>query len=129
VELPLHTVFEAPTIAGLAERIRSCGSGNARITSPAPQILPVPRDKDLPLSFAQQRLWFLDQLAPNNPFYNMPAAIRLSSLLDVEALRWSLAEIVRRHEALRTTFLTVDGEPVQVMAPSLTLDLPLVDLQ
>jgi amino acid adenylation domain len=82
-----------------------------------------------PLSFAQQRLWFLDQLVPSNPFYNVDATIRLNLELDVVALERSLNEIVRRHEALRTTFALVDGEPVQVIAPELAVPLPLVDLR
>lgn len=75
------------------------------------------RDSDhFPLSFAQQRLWFLDQLEPGNPLYNNPSAIRLSGRLDLKALELSLNEIIRRHEILRTTFTAVDGQPVQVIA-------------
>jgi amino acid adenylation domain-containing protein len=81
------------------------------------------------LSFAQQRLWVLSLLAPDNPFYNIPTAIRLKGPLNVAALKQSLNEVVRRHEALRTTFATVDGQPMQVIAPTLTIDLSLVDLQ
>ena len=81
-----------------------------------------------PLSFAQQRLWFLDQLEPNRPVYNIPRAFRLQGRLDISALERSLNEIVRRHEALRTTFSMVDGEAVQVIAPSLVISVPMVDL-
>src|SRR6266576_2564818 len=81
-----------------------------------------------PVSFAQQRLWFLDQLLPGNPFYNIPAALRLKTRLNVAALRRSLNEIVRRHEALRTCFSVVDGQPVQVIAPVLELELAVADL-
>lgn len=81
-----------------------------------------------PLSYAQQRLWFLDQLEPGSPAYNISTAVRLSGLLDIDTLKRSLNEIVRRHESLRTTFTTIDGRPVQVIAPSLTLPLPLIDL-
>ncbi|PYS94472.1 MAG: hypothetical protein DMF50_12430, partial [Acidobacteria bacterium] len=126
VELPLRALFESPTIAGLARAIDSLRSlGTAR---PAPALARAPRDRDLPLSFAQQRLWFLDQLEPGCAFYNIPAALRLRGALDAEALRRSLNEIVRRHEALRTTFRAAEGEPVQVIAPALELPLPVTDL-
>jgi amino acid adenylation domain-containing protein len=82
-----------------------------------------------PLSFAQQRLWFLNQLAPQNPFYNVPAAVRLTGCLHIDALEQALDEIVRRHETLRTAFRAIDGQPRQIIAPHLTLDLPLIDLQ
>ncbi|MBE9159372.1 amino acid adenylation domain-containing protein [Nodosilinea sp. LEGE 06152] len=82
-----------------------------------------------PLSFAQQRLWFLYQLAPHNPFYNVPAAIHLAGTLDRSALERSLQEIVRRHAALRTRFTTVDGQPVQVVEPNANVELAVVNLQ
>jgi amino acid adenylation domain-containing protein len=88
-------------------------------------------DDDLnsfPLSYAQQRLWFLDQLEPGCPAYNISTAVRLSGPLDIDTLKRSLNEIVRRHESLRTTFTTIEGRPVQVIAPSLMLPLPLIDL-
>jgi amino acid adenylation domain-containing protein len=81
-----------------------------------------------PLSFAQQRLWFLDQISPGNPFYNVHDAIYFDHPLDVEALKRSIAEIARRHESLRTTFVSLDGQPVQVVAPMSDLPLPLSDL-
>ena len=82
-----------------------------------------------PLSHAQQRLWFLDQLAPGSPFYNMPVALHLTITLDILALAKSINEIIRRHEALRTTFAVQNGQPVQSIAPLLHLTIPLVDLQ
>ena len=82
-----------------------------------------------PLSFAQQRLWFLYQLTPDNPFYNVPAAIRLTGTLDQRALERSFQEIVRRHAALRTTFTTRDGQPVQVVEPDVKVELSIVNLQ
>ena len=82
----------------------------------------------VPLSFAQQRLWFFSQLEPESTFYNIPAIFSLSGSLNVEALRDSLDEILRRHEALRTSFQTIDGEPRQVVADEATLPLPLFDL-
>src|SRR5215475_3192166 len=81
-----------------------------------------------PLSLAQQRLWLLDQLAPGNPVYNEAGAFRLTGPLHVIALERTLDEIVRRHEALHTTFITVEGHPRQVIAPALPRPLPMVDL-
>ncbi len=92
-------------------------------------IRPAPRDGDLPLSFAQQRLWFLDQLEGHSAAYNIPGALRLEGQLDIDTLAQSLAQIVRRHEALRTRFPTVEGVAVQVIAPALDISLPVVDLQ
>ena len=94
----------------------------------APPIVPVPRTEYLVLSFAQQRLWFLDQLEPGNLFYNMPMAVRIEGDLDISALEYSLNEIVRRHEVLRTTYVAVDGEPQQVITPDLAINMPLIDL-
>ncbi len=125
VEVPLRRLFEAPTVAGLAESVE-VGSRSGLI---APPIVPIARDGGLPLSFAQQRLWFIDQLEPGGSVYNFPAAIRLKGPLNVSALKQSLDAIVKRHEALRTTFATVDGRPVQVIAPLLRLALPIVDLR
>ena len=125
VEMPLRRLFEAPTVAGLAETV-DVGRGAGLLASP---IVPVPRDGELPLSFAQQRLWFINQLEPGSSVYNFPAAVRLKGPLNVKALKQSLDELVKRHEALRTTFAIVDGRPVQVIAPLLTLTLPIVDLR
>ncbi|HEV7859202.1 MAG TPA: amino acid adenylation domain-containing protein [Pyrinomonadaceae bacterium] len=82
-----------------------------------------------PTSFAQERLWFLDQLVPNNAFYNIDTSLRLNFAVDPATLEHSLNEIVRRHETLRTTFKAVDGQPVQVVAPTLHVPLPVVDLR
>jgi amino acid adenylation domain-containing protein len=125
VEMPLRRLFELPTVADLAESV-DAGRGAGLLASP---IAPVPRDGELPLSFAQQRLWFIDQLEPGGSVYNFPAAVRLKGPLNMAALKQSLDEIVKRHEALRTTFAIVDGRPVQVIAPHLTLALPIVDLR
>lgn len=92
-------------------------------------IAPASRSGPLPLSFAQQRLWFLDQLDPGNTIYLMPTALRVTGPLDVQILERSFNELVRRHESLRTTFSVVDGEPVQVIAPEIDLSLPIVDLR
>jgi amino acid adenylation domain-containing protein len=82
-----------------------------------------------PTSFAQQRLWFLDQLASGNPFYNVSTALRLTGALNFTALKQTFNEIVRRHETLRTTFMVVEQKPVQAIAPSSTIPLPLIDLR
>ncbi|WP_437759618.1 non-ribosomal peptide synthase/polyketide synthase [Sorangium sp. So ce1389] len=117
VELPVRAVFEAPTLAALAARVDAlagaAGPGRAR-----PPLEPAPRQGALALSFAQERLWFLEQLAPGTATFNIPGAARLTGALDVAALRASLTEIVRRHEALRTTFALEEGRPVQRIHPA-----------
>jgi amino acid adenylation domain-containing protein len=98
----------------------------------APGQQPIPRrnpDLPIPLSFSQQRLWFIEQLEPGNPAYNMVAAIRITGQADIAALKASLNEIVRRHESLRTIFVAEDGRPVQRILPSLDLPLPTIDLR
>jgi hypothetical protein len=93
-----------------------------------PPIVPVARDEKLPLSFSQERLWFLEQLEPGGAVYNLHAALRLKGILDLPALERSFNEIIRRHESLRTTFELRDSEPVQLIVPDLTIALPLVDV-
>ncbi len=126
LELPLRSLFEAPTVAGLAESVEAAMRAAQGLQ--APPIVAVSRDGRLPLSFAQQRLWFMDQLEPGNPAYNIPSAIRLSGELDITALEQSLNEIVRRHESLRTTFVTADGQPAQIITQYSPRTLPLLDL-
>ncbi len=125
VEMPLRRLFETPTVASLAESIDRDGGAGLQV----PPIVPIIRDGDLPLSFAQQRIWFIDQLEPGNSAYNFPAAVHLKGPLNLVALKQSLNEIIKRHEVLRTTFRIVEGRPVQVVAPRLMLDLPIVDLE
>src|SRR6185369_2443504 len=100
--------------------------------APAPPLVPVPRDAPLPLSFAQQRLWFIDQLEPGSALYNMPVALRVEGPLDAQVLALCLTEIERRHESLRTVFAVSeglrDGAPVQVILPASPFILPVVDL-
>ncbi len=127
VELPLRTLFDAPSIAQLAEVVdaaRTLGSSDQ-----LPHVLPAPRTGPIPLSFAQQRLWVLAQLDPDSPSYNIPIALRVLGPLDMAALQQSFDEVVRRHEVLRTIFKVNDGEPVQVIASPLSIPLPVVDLQ
>ncbi|NOJ91095.1 amino acid adenylation domain-containing protein, partial [Myxococcus xanthus] len=114
VELPLRDVFESPTVEKLALRLGHAQVG--RLMPQGPPLRRAPRQGALPLSFAQQRLWFLDQLEPGSAFYNVPVAVRLTGALNVAALRRSFDELVRRHESLRTTFRAQDGMPVQVVS-------------
>jgi amino acid adenylation domain-containing protein len=123
LELPLRLLFESPTIAGLADGLALLNA------AAAPPILPVPRRGDLPLSFAQERLWFLDQLDPGSVQYNVPAALRLLGRLDGGALARSFTEIVRRHEVLRTRFAVAGGQPVQAIEPAWAVPLVTVDLE
>ena len=126
VEIPLRSLFEEPTIANLAKKIEL-----AMYTKQELQSLPivrVSRSKDCPLSFAQQRLWFIDQLEPGNPSYNIPRAIQFTGLLNMEAILQSFNEIVRRHEVLRTRFPAVEGLPASVIVPEQPLIPLVVDL-
>ncbi len=125
-EVPLRQLFERPTLGGLAEAVEEALLRGAGLS--APPIVAVSREGSLPVSFAQQRLWFIDQLDPHSSLYNSPAALRLSGRLDVDALQETLSEIVRRHEALRTTFVAVNGQPAQLVHPHGPVPLPLVDL-
>jgi amino acid adenylation domain-containing protein len=127
VELPLRTLFERRTVAGLAAEIDAALRAGAGLA--APPIVPVPRGEELPLSFAQERLWFLDRLQPETSTYNLPVAVRLHGPLDVAAFAASLREVVRRHESLRTTFVVQGDRPVQRILPDLHLAVPLFDLE
>ncbi|MCP4656631.1 MAG: non-ribosomal peptide synthetase, partial [bacterium] len=127
VEIPLRELFEAPTVEGLAARLDVALRAGRGVEFPP--IDRVSRAKELPLSFAQQRLWFLDQFEPASPAYNMPNALRLSGAVNAARLEWIFNALVRRHELLRTTFPAVAGRPRQVIAPRLELPLPLADLQ
>ncbi|HWN42411.1 MAG TPA: amino acid adenylation domain-containing protein [Thermoanaerobaculia bacterium] len=126
VQLSFTDLFEAPTVEGLSAKVEQARAAD-RLSQVLP-LVPMPRGADLPLSFAQQRLWFLDRLEPGNPAYNLAGGLRLSGPLDAAALARALSEVVRRHEALRTTFTGVDGTPVQVIAPPAPLPLPVLDL-
>ncbi|MDM9580254.1 non-ribosomal peptide synthetase [Nostoc sp. GT001] len=125
IELPLHCLFESATIAELAKLIETDRQQIQTIT--LPPIQPVERDANLPLASVQEPLWFLDQLVPNNPFYNVPEAFHLSGLVNVGALEQSFQKIINRHEILRTTFKAVDGQPIQVIHPSPIFKLPVID--
>ncbi|MGZ4106644.1 MAG: amino acid adenylation domain-containing protein, partial [Tumebacillaceae bacterium] len=126
IALPVSELFDDPTISGLGERVqRAMNEGHSLQEHP---IQTASREQELPLSFAQQRLWFLDQLDPGAATYNVPIALRLRGPLDFEALERSLGEIVRRHESLRTTFAEKDGQAVQVIAEPTPFVLPMLDL-
>ncbi len=118
---PLAAFLADPTLEGLARAIREADG------PPGPPPTPVPRTGPLPLSFAQQRLWFLHRLEPGGAAYNVPLAVRLRGALDVPALAAALGEVARRHEILRTRFVEIDGEPVQVVAEEPEAALPVVD--
>jgi len=126
LNIPLRVIFDAPTIAEFAYRVDQLRREGSNLQ--LPPIQPIPRTGKLPLSFGQQRLWFLDQLEPDSPVYNIPDAIQVSGRLNKEALESSLNEIVRRHEVLRTTFATVEGKPIQLIAPDLKVSIPIIDL-
>jgi amino acid adenylation domain-containing protein len=122
VELPLAAVFEAPVLSALAARIDALAAKeDESVDAPAAahperaplHLPPLPEGADAPLSFAQERLWFIDRLEPGNPVYNIPQPMRLRGALDVGAFLDALRELVRRHAALRTRFALVDGRPVQ----------------
>ena len=126
INVPIRAMFEHPTVAGLMTVIEGL-----EVSDDDPVELPirrVPRDRPLPLSFAQERVWFIHQLNPENLAYNFQSSIRLTGALNVAALERSLDEIVRRHEAYRTTFPTIDGRPTQRIHPHKPFSLPLVDL-
>jgi amino acid adenylation domain-containing protein/non-ribosomal peptide synthase protein (TIGR01720 family) len=145
IDLSIRTLFTAPTIASFAEYCGTIQGGlpdlqtrslTSQLQSQIPErkaenlsaIKPVGRTENLPLSFAQARLWFLDKLDPNSAFYNIPIVWRFSGNLNVAALRSSLNEIIRRHQALRTNFVTEEEQAVQVIAETLFLPLEIVDL-
>ncbi len=123
--LPLRALFEATTVAELASRIEaSSGQDHGHETMAL-----LPRDRDLPLSFSQERLWFFDQMEPESATYNIAGAIRLEGTLDLEALERSLVEIVRRHETLRSSFRSIDGRPAVRVEPEDGFVLTVVSLR
>src|ERR1051325_3489813 len=100
------------------------------LIAPDQQSIPRRANRDVaPLSYAQQRLWFMEQMNPGSSSYNVPRAMRVSGRLNVNALQQAINEIVNRHEALRTSFVTVNGRPRQVIAPSMKVMLTLIDLR
>ncbi len=127
VELALRELFEAPAVAQLARRIEAVRQAG---TTSAPPLVAVPRDDtaNMPLSFAQQRLWFLDRLEPESSAYNIAEAFDLDGALDLAALARALNQVVRRHEVLRASFCYRDGEAWQRLAEPRSFVLPVADL-
>jgi len=123
LEVDLRDLFAHPTLADLARTLESAAH------TELPPIAPVDRNGQLPLSFAQQRLWFLDQLEPGSSAYNMPFGLRLKGELKRKALEKGLNQLVKRHEALRTSFGMRDGNPVQVIVAELELNIEEIDLR
>ncbi|HEU0053517.1 MAG TPA: amino acid adenylation domain-containing protein, partial [Longimicrobium sp.] len=115
VPLAVRALFDHPTVAKLAAAVEAA---RGEAAAAQPPLAFAGRDRPLPLSHSQRRLWFLCALEPDSPFYNIPAAVRLRGRLDVEALRRALGEIVRRHEAVRTTFHDTPDGPVQRVRPA-----------
>ncbi|HEY2738288.1 MAG TPA: condensation domain-containing protein, partial [Thermoanaerobaculia bacterium] len=126
VEMPLRSLFEHPTVAGLAAVVRALRTAGTQGTA-EPPLLPISRNESLPLSFAQESLWVFEQLSPGTATYNMPVALRLLGPARPDVLAAGLAEVTRRQESLRTTFVSSGAGPVQVISPS-PLAVPLLPL-
>ncbi|NJM75069.1 MAG: AMP-binding protein [Acaryochloridaceae cyanobacterium RU_4_10] len=124
VELCLQQLFETPTIAGLAAHLEATHQDRESLPPPLQR---VPRDRNFPLSFAQQRLWFLEQVEPDTATYNIPAVVRLQGDLHRTALEQSINVLIERHESLRTTFTVVEGQPLQTIHPALPLPFTPID--
>jgi amino acid adenylation domain-containing protein len=126
VEVPVSAVLLHPTPAALAAQVAAGGAAS----SPVPPVRPLRRSpgEPLPASYAQRRLWFLDRLEPGSPVYHLPGAVRLTGPLDPDVLEDALAEVVRRHEALRTVLRDERGEPMQVVEPPPAAVLSRIDL-
>ncbi|NET87243.1 MAG: amino acid adenylation domain-containing protein [Kamptonema sp. SIO1D9] len=125
IQLPLRVLFESPSLGVLAQTIQTLQATQTPSKQPFPRIY---RPRNLPLSFAQQRLWFLDRLLPDSSAYNMPMAVQIRGHLNITALEKSLNEIIQRHEICRTKFQTVAGSPTQIIVPHLSLTLEPLDL-
>jgi amino acid adenylation domain-containing protein len=125
-KIPLSLLFEYPTISQLSLAI---GITDQTHNSLLPPIEPRQQQENLPLSFAQQRLWFFAQLEPNSTAYNMPFKLRLQGKLNITALEKSIAKIIQRHEILRTNFISKNGQPSQVINKNIDFQLSIIDLQ
>jgi FkbH-like protein len=126
-DLPISTLFDSPTISVLAQELQAQHSSCAR-----PKFVPIEpigRNGELPVSFVQERLWFLDQFRIANHAYNVPIAFRLNGAVDLEAFQRALNEIVARHESLRTTFCLTDDKLTQAISPATSIDISVEDLR
>lgn len=126
IEVSFLSFFDMPTVAGMARLIQNVSQA-APVLS-VPPLRPVPRQGGLPVSVAQEQMWSLAQVLPGLPLFNVPYTLHLRGDLNAATLEQSLNQIIRRHEALRTTFATVSGRVVQVIAPHLSVPLEIVDL-
>ena len=135
IELPLRSVFAAPTIAALSQVITACQlevqeqSTSGMTSNTLPPLVPQVRDTYIPLSFAQESIWYLQQKNPESCSFNSFCVLRFTGSLSVSVLKSSFNEIIRRHEILRTSFTVIEGQPVQIITPSLTIPLEIIDLQ
>lgn len=128
VDIPVRTVFESPTIAQLEMALTQLRNTSPGLLLPAIEPIEDPT-APIPLSFAQERLWFLSQLEGASATYNIPAAVRITGTLDTNSLQQALSEIVRRHQVLRTSFGSIDGDTVQVIHPDTDFNIQVIDLQ
>ena len=126
IELPLRTIFNSPTVAGLAEAVTQFQNNHSMTAAPA--LLRRNKLTGIPLSFSQQRLWFLDQLEPETATYNLSKIVRLKGNLEASRLRNALQSVVDRHDILRTSFVSENGQACQRIAPTYPVELPLTDL-
>ncbi|MBU7585509.1 MAG: amino acid adenylation domain-containing protein [Nostoc sp. TH1S01] len=127
ISLPLRSLFASPTVASLSEVILNELQTGSGLKLPA--IAPISSKKDIPLSWAQERLWFLHQLEGESGAYTMPFAMRLIGNLNIKALESAIGAMVQRHEVLRTRFEIKNDQPVQIIDPNINITLPVVDLQ
>jgi amino acid adenylation domain-containing protein len=125
-DLPLRKLFEARTVAGLAQEIEALRRDRNGVA--LPKMLPAPHRFRAPLSFAQRRLWFLHKLDPDLTAYNMPATYRISGPLKIALFKRALEQVIERHEILRSAIVETDGEPAQQVQPEARLDAPVIDL-
>lgn len=126
VDFPIQDFFLAPTLVGMAAKLEHLIQYKTLFVPPV--ITPISRDRELPLSFSQERMWFIHQLDPQSTAYSVVGAVRLKGKFVLTAMEQSLHELIKRHESLRTNFPAIDGRPIQRIAPSLELPIKQFDL-